>query len=213
MSGSDLFFSPTSLAAPLPPTPVDSNAYKRQRISSPAPLSSEKPSTDKPSIELAKQLRSENPDDVIEALHFLLYKSADHDVNYGLGRDGEQVVDALVELFDETIGWTHGNSQWEADENANDDESDIKPSSKTWESNVSPSHGASRSLDGLDWQTYCATKFAASTMNTAMSPSHILPRNLQNDENDKEGMKVLEIIIMIVRNLSYGTYIHFTKDT
>ena len=158
----------------------------------------------KKAAELANNLRSENPDDVVSALNFLLIKSADFEVNYSLGRDGEKVIDAIIELFDETIGWTHGNSKWVVDQGADGEDWDLKASSKTWECNASPSDAANCPLDDLDWQSFCATRFAPSTLNTATAPSHILPQYLRNDENDKDGMKVLEIIMMIIRNLSFG---------
>ena len=215
MPGSDLLFSPSSLAVPLPPTPSIENqqsARKRQRTStSPAPSPYGKDElanvnvSNTSSIELAKKLGSENPDDIVEALNYLLTKSVNHDINYSLGLDGHKVIDALVQLYDETIGWTHGDSKWVVDkEDKENDTDDLKPSSKTWECNASPSYSANCPLDELDWQSFCATKFAPSTLNTACAPSHVPPRNLQNDENDKEGMKVLEIIMMVVRNLSYG---------
>ncbi len=119
------------------------------------------------------------------------------------------MIDALVELYDETIGWTHGNDKWvldravEKDEYENDKD-DLQPSAKTWVCRASPSDSAHCPIEELNWQSFCAARFAPSTLNTASAPSHIPPRNIQNDENDKEGIKVLEVIIMIVRNLSYG---------
>ena len=55
-------------------------------------------------------------------------------------------MDALVELYDETIGWNHGNDNWLKD----DEDADI-PSAKTWENISSPSAGETKSIDELDW--------------------------------------------------------------
>ncbi len=162
------------------------------------------------STELARKLRSDNPNNVIEALNFLLAKSADHEVNFALGRDGNEVMDALVELFDETIGWKHGNSKWFNDDDDGKDDSDI-PSHKTWNCTASPSISIAdeeaknipTTLDEMDWRTFCATRFSPSTMNTSMTPTHINPSYIMNEENDKDGIRVCEIITLILRNLTY----------
>jgi len=228
--GVDALFSLTS---PLPPTPAaadsmntsthsnNSNPRKRQRTSAsfskgpggnvkthtPGSTSETQTPVRSPHLavaslldgsELVAKLKSENPNDIIEALNFLLLKSADHEINYALGRDGHKVMDALVELYDETIGWTRGNDNWLKD----DKDADI-PSAKTWEKISSPSAGGNKSIDELDWECFCATKFAPSTLNTAFTPSHIMPAHLMNEENDKDGIRICEMILLILRNLSY----------
>ena len=201
--GSDLLFSPAALAAPLPPTPVETAknnaARKRQR-------EAEEKASNKTSTELEQQLSSDNPDHIVEALNFLLQKSADHDLNFALGRDGEKVIDALVLLFDETIGWVHGNSKWVLNESYGDNDEDwsLKPSAKTWECNASPCINPDGFMEKLEWQSFCATRFAPASLNTSLAPSHVPSYNMRNIENDREGIKMLEIIIMILRNLSYG---------
>jgi hypothetical protein len=143
MPGSDLLFSPSSLAVPLPPTPSIENqqsARKRQRTStSPAPSPYGKDElanvninvSNTSSIELAKKLGSENPDDIVEALNYLLTKSVNHDINYSLGLDGHKVIDALVKLYDETIGWTHGDSKWVVDKEDKENKKDVNLSADT----------------------------------------------------------------------------------
>jgi hypothetical protein len=204
--GSDLLFSPAALPSHLPPTPIEAHntaARKRQREEE------EEKAAIKASIELADELSSDNPDDIVDALNYLLLKSADHDLNYALGRDGEKVIDALVLLFDETIGWVHGNKQWvlKKSDGENDEDWSLTPSSKTWECHAKPCINPSGSLEKLEWQSFCATRFAPASLNTGTAPSHVPSYNMQNIENDREGIKMLEIIIMIVRNLSYGKLI------
>lgn len=203
ISESDLLniFSPSALDVPLPLTPtatdiIESNARKRHRDVK------KNSASEKISNSLAKDLTSENPNDVVKALNFLLKKTADHDQNFALGRGGHKVIDALVAIFDETIGWTHGNANWVVDE----DELgsfDLKPCAETWKCRAVYSPSPHRSLGNANWQSFCATRFAPATLNTSMSPSHIPGPNMMNDENDRDGMKIIEAIIMIVRNLSY----------
>ena len=194
-------FSPGSMDDPaLPLSPMESSR-KRPREPSPDPQP-QAPAEDN-AFEIATKLRSDDPDNIVKTLNFLLRVSADTEMNYQLGRGGEEVIEALVELFDDTIGWSKGNSTWNNDNNTENDS--MKPSSKTWESNVSPSSVGAKSLDSLDcWETFCAVRFAPSTVNTVMNPSHIYPPHLLNEESDRDSLKILETIIMIVRNLSYG---------
>ena len=158
--------------------------------------------------QLTADLKSLDPNNVISALNTLLRLSADHDLNYALGKGGHEVIQALVDLFDETIDWTHGDAHFEKEEESPGDTSnqkDLEPSSETWEFTASPSKlGAKPLIEERDWATFCSIRFAPSTLNTAMTPSHIMPSNiLLENPLDKDAMKVLEIILMILRNLSY----------
>ena len=191
---------------------------------------------------IAQKLNSDNPNDIVLGLNKLLQVSADHDLNYALGKDGQLVIDALVRLFDETIGWKHSNSEFnqvngclrnhDSSEGYNDEDddydlTDLIPSSKTWEYHASPSKVGANNINIVPWATFCATKFAPFSLNTAMTPSHIAPYNILSDTaaasftdvdgncngnhntavvTNKEHMKRLEVIIMIIRNLSYGKY-------
>lgn len=195
-------FSPSSMDDPaIPLSPMESSR-KREREPSPDPQP-QAPAEDN-ATDIASKLRSNNPDDIVSTLNFLLKVSSDTEINYQLGRGGEEVIEALVELFDDTIGWSKGNSTWI--NNDDDKENDpMKPSNKTWESNISPSSVGAKSLDSIDcWETFCAVRFAQSTVNTVMNPSHIYPRHLLNEDSDRDSLHVLEVIIMIARNLSYG---------
>ena len=219
--GAEAFFSPgaisTDILEPTPPPPPapsttqSSNQRKRQRTSysptQPSPQSSLSP--DHQSIDIATKLQSTNPNHIIEALNKLLKLSTDHDLNYALGKHGGKIIDKLVEIYDETIGWKHGNSEIERyhhDPNEEDDLSDLIPSSKMWEYTASPSSVGDDDLNDFDWHNFCATKFAPTSLNTAMNPSHVAPEHILCESRDKDAMKRLEIIIMIVRNLSYGTF-------
>mmetsp|Transcript_9295 Transcript_9295/g.17504 ORF Transcript_9295/g.17504 Transcript_9295/m.17504 type:complete len:588 (+) Transcript_9295:56-1819(+) len=203
ISDSDILniFSPSALDDALPLTPVDtkSNIRKRQRDDSGKANVAPNKST---SFLLAKDLTSDNPNDVFRALNFLLQNTADHDANFSLGQGGHKVIDALVALFDEMIGWTHGNSKWFNDEHEMKD-LNLKPSAETWVCRAKFYASPDRPLENANWQSFCATRFAPATLNTSMTPSHIPSFNMLNDENDRVGMKIIEAIIMIVRNLSY----------
>lgn len=193
-------FSPGSMDVPVLPLSPMEPSRKRAREPSPDPQP-QAPAEDN-ATEIAIKLRSNNPDDIVMTLNFLLKASSDTEMNYQLGRGGEEVIEALVELFDDTIGWSKGNSTWNKDDDKENDS--MKPSNQTWESNVSPSSIGAKSLGSLDcWETFCAVRFAPSTVNTVMNPSHIYPPHLLNEESDHDSLKVLEMIIMIVRNLSY----------
>ena len=202
-AGSESFFSPGAIATTVfEPSQIEPNPRKRARTSNvftPTPNSN----NDLTARELATRLSSADQNVVTEALNTLLKLSADHDLNYALGRNGDEVVNRLVEIFDETIGWKHGNSELDAfdSDDEEDDLSDLTPSKKTWTCNASPSTVGVKNLDDFNWSTFCATKFAPTSLNTAMTPSHII---LSNTLSDPEDVKRLEIIVMIVRNLSYG---------
>ncbi len=230
-AGSESLFSPTGALAKsvLEPTPrsaglvpnsvqqpkqqkqkqhqqAGSSQRKRPRTSnSPTPTSKSPPKSR--SQEILSRLESQNPNHKIEALNKLLKLSADHDLNYALGKLGGKIVDNLIQIYDDTIGWKKGNSEIDIfinDRDEEDDLSDLTPSSKTWEYNASPSSVGQNELDDFEWQTFCATKFAPRSLNTAMTPSHIDPNYVLCDVRDKDQIKRLEIIMMIVRNLSYG---------
>lgn len=193
-------FSPSSIDEPqlTAVSPIESSR-KREREPTPPPQAP----PDETAPDIATKLRSDDPDTVVSTLNFLLKISADIDVNYQLGRGGEEVIDALVQLFDDTIGWTKGSAIWNKQDNLTLDF--MKPSKKSWESDASPSTVGTQSLETIDcWETFCAVKFAQSTGNTVMNLNHVFPPYLLNEELDSDNIKILEIIMMIVRNLSYG---------
>ncbi len=214
-AGSEALFSPGALASTiaLEPSPSSharpqvneppSSTRKRARISaSPAPQHSVL-TPEAQSQNIATKISSDNPNHIVEALNKLLELSADHDINFALGKQGGKIADKLVHIFDETIGWKHGNTEIEIfldDPNEEDDISDLIPSAKMWEHGASPSTVGDQDLDDFDWKTFCATKFAPTSLNTAMNPSHVNPKFFVSEDE----LKRLEIIIMIVRNLSYG---------
>lgn len=208
-------FPPTPLIAAAPESAKDTsnvtnNTRKRPRASNAGKvLFSENGKGDRPqAAQLTADLQSMDPNDVISALNTLLRLSADHDLNYALGKGGHKVIQALVDLFDETIDWTHGDAHFEKEEEIPGDTSnqkDLEPSSETWEFTASPSQLGSKPLEEeRDWATFCSIRFAPSTLNTSMTPSHIIPSNILSENPlDKDAIKILEIILMILRNLSY----------
>ena len=56
------------------------------------------------------------------ALNALLRASSDVDVNYCLGPGGEKILDALVKLFDEALGWDDDGDDDGADPNSTNDQ-------------------------------------------------------------------------------------------
>jgi len=229
-AGSESFFSPGALAvddlppvvdhddltatAPLYPASVDSttasSSRKRARNSSLSPPSPEKRKSATGSAsgvpnasDLANKLRSKDLNEVAKTLNTLLKLSTDQDLNYALGRHGEKVIDSLVHLFDEIIGWKHGQNGGCNNDDMDDNNSDLVPTSQTWKSNASPSNVGNKTIDDFNFPTFCSIKFGPSSLNTAMTPSHFMPKNLLTDMCEKEDLKKLEIIIMIARNLSY----------
>mmetsp|Transcript_484 Transcript_484/g.971 ORF Transcript_484/g.971 Transcript_484/m.971 type:complete len:628 (+) Transcript_484:31-1914(+) len=129
---------------------------------------------------VASRLTSEDPAEVSWALNGLLKASADVEANYCLGVGGEVVIQALCELFDDAIGWD--------DEGAEDDEYDnLQPSPASW---------CESSLTGIwkTWRTFCREKLAS-----PLSPSSD-PKLWIDPDTDA---RILEMIVAILRNLSY----------
>lgn len=66
---------------------------------------------------------------VISTINLLLKLSSDSDRNYALGESGDLVVNALVRLFDDAIGWRWGNNDPVRNVNCDDD---INESNNPW---------------------------------------------------------------------------------
>jgi len=172
---------------------------KRIRTSTPA-QDAGPPSAD----ELSTLLESDNPDQVIGALNSLLKWSADHDVNFALGEGGERVTQALVDIVDEIIGWSRGNCEF-YDFDIHDPLEMIV--SKTWkkQTHILP-RSESELMASSSWVDFCSIRLGPSTLNTTFTPSHIPPALTLTDSNDEKSahkIKILEVIAMILRNLSY----------
>ena len=132
---------------------------------------------------IAALLVAEDPEHVSRALNALLKASADVEVNYCLGAGGEKVIDALCQLFDETIGW----------DNSNDDESE-----DTGLTSLEPnaSHWGEESLSGMHkrWREFCRAKLT-SPLSSSSDPSLFIDRQSE--------APILDMIIAILRNLSF----------
>jgi hypothetical protein len=134
---------------------------------------------------VAKILSSDNPDQVASALNALLRASADVDVNYCLGPGGEKIVLALVELFDEAIGWEDEKRDGaDGDDKRN---GSLEPTVASWDFT---------SLSGKyeRWSVFCRDKLASPLASSSD------PNLLIDPETDA---KILDIIIAIFRNLSF----------
>ena len=223
ITGDSLFSPQAQPFAPFPPTPIvatqdstnnntntntnnnnTNNARKRPRTSNAQVLFTDN-SGIPPTQDLVTDLTSSNPNKVIGALNQLLKLSADHDLNYALGPGGHDVMDALVELFDEMLEWHHGNAHFEQEKEEEEDR-DLESSKKDiWTLSASPSNLGSKPLsEETDWVTYCSLRFAPSTLNTAMTPSHIHPSSILGETRTTvDNIKVLEVILMILRNVSF----------
>ena len=131
---------------------------------------------------IAALISATDPEHVSRALNALLKASADTDANYCLGVGGEKVIDALCQLFDETIGWDDSIHEAETID------------FKTLEPNVS--HWGEESLIGKHkrWRELCRSKLAS-----PMAPSSDASRLIDHETE----VPVLEIVLAIFRNLSY----------
>ena len=129
------------------------------------------------------------------ALNALLRASSDVDVNYCLGPGGEKILDALVKLFDEALGWNDDGDDDGADPNStNDQEEDgdekynnLEPKMATWDA-------ASLSGKHERWRNFCRDKLASPLASCSD------PNKLIDPETDT---RILDMIIAILRNLSY----------
>ena len=132
---------------------------------------------------IASILRSNNSAQVASALNGLLRASSDLDVNYCLGFGGEQVLTALVKLFDEAIGWEEGD---EVEVPEKEYSSNLEPTVKTWDAS---------SLRGKRkrWRCFCRDKLA-SPLTSSSDPNLLI---------DEAETKLLEMVVAILRNLSY----------
>ncbi|KAL3762958.1 hypothetical protein ACHAWU_001105 [Discostella pseudostelligera] len=143
-------------------------------------------------LTVAKILSAGNPDQVASALNALLRASSDVDVNYCLGPGGEKILMALVKLFDEAIGWDDDGDVDAKDSirSSNDDDNcndNLEPTVSSWDA---------ISLLGIHqrWRTFCRNKLASPLASSSDASLLIDP------ETDT---RVLDVIIAILRNLSY----------
>ena len=126
---------------------------------------------------------AEDPEHVSRALNALLKASADVDVNYCLGAGGEKVIDALCQLFDETIGWDNSND----DENEEAGSVNLMPNSSHWgEVSLSGKH--------MRWRQFCRAKLA-SPLSSSSDPNLFIDRQTE--------APILDMILAILRNLSF----------
>jgi hypothetical protein len=133
---------------------------------------------------IAALITAEDPEHVSRALNALLKASADVDVNYCLGVGGEKVIDALCQLFDETIGWD------ETDDGSDEETIDYK----TLEPSVS--HWGADSSTGKHkrWRELCRSKLA-SPLASSSDPSLLIDHETE--------VPILDMVLVIFRNLSY----------
>mmetsp|Transcript_24486 Transcript_24486/g.52762 ORF Transcript_24486/g.52762 Transcript_24486/m.52762 type:complete len:607 (+) Transcript_24486:29-1849(+) len=134
---------------------------------------------------IAKILTSDNPDQVASALNALLRASSDVDVNYCLGPGGQNILQGLVKLFDEALGWEEDNRD---DSNGDDKHNtNLEPTVASWDA-VSLSGKHER------WRIFCRDKLASPLASSSD------PNKLIDPETDT---KILDMIVAILRNLSY----------
>jgi len=214
----------------------NSNSRKRHRTSTttaaqPPSIPTSHQGDPPNAITLSAHLSSSNSDDIINtALNKLLKLTSDHDLNYALGTRGELVLEQLVVLFDDTIGWKGGTrkrrrrntvddedgDEIESEDDEDDDERKalLTPSKKTWQTKADNN----KPNPNLDWLTFCAKKFASHSLTTSssMMPSHTI--TFDNVLTSEHEIRRLEVIVMILRNLSYVQanirfLLHATPDT
>lgn len=135
---------------------------------------------------IASLLIAEDPEHVTRALNALLRASADHDANYCLGVGGEKVISSLCHLFDETIGWDTDISG-EVNHKKEADFSNLEPSIAHW--GTASLHGNHKI-----WRDMCRTKLA-SPLASSSNPNHLIDHEAE--------VPILDMVLMILRNLSY----------
>lgn len=138
---------------------------------------------------IAQILSKNNSEQIGAALNGLLRASADVDANFCLGPGGEKVVLELVKLFDEAIGWEETEEEKEEEEEEDDSKRNVGlvPTVKTWDASC---------LSGKDerWRIFCRDKLA-SPLASSSDPNLLIDYEVN--------AKILDIIIAIMRNLSF----------
>jgi len=170
----------------------DKKQRKQARVSGVAPpsidLNTRHPALsnfDAPTI--AQILSRNNSEQVGAALNGLIRASADVDANFCLGPGGEKVVLELVKLFDEAIGWEENEGEDEEEEDESKRNVGLVPTVKTWDESC---------LSGKDerWRVFCRDKLA-SPLASSSDPNLLIDYEVN--------AKILDIIIAIMRNLSF----------
>jgi hypothetical protein len=112
----------------------------------------------------------------IEALNELLRITVSHEINFAL--DGDDLLQALASIFYEIIGWEeHRNERPSKKDDENNDDNNVEFSAKlAWRKHLTP--------QTAKWADYCRTNLSKS--------------NLSVNE-----LKTLEVILIILRNLSF----------
>jgi hypothetical protein len=167
-----------------------SNARKRPRSSSPAPSSSGGGGSGKATggvipeeTDLASQLGSKDPVRRNAALNELLKFSASHEINYSL--EGDEVLQALVQIAHDTLDWQPAGLP--STENSS---SSPSPSPHKKKKQKPPSFDArvawTEPITPLakEWAAHCEEKLSRKSL-------------------DPEKMKPLEVVLGILRNLSF----------
>lgn len=136
------------------------------------------------------------------ALNVLIRLSSDDRLNYALGEGGEDLVDALVQVFDDAIGWTGGNAEvyrGGGDAAAEDGGGgDLDPTPSTWDNALfhtperSKGNEEGEKKEKESWAEFCARKLCQSS-STSYASSRITEAEYA----------MLHVIILVVRNLSY----------
>ncbi|EJK46486.1 hypothetical protein THAOC_34842 [Thalassiosira oceanica] len=130
---------------------------------------------------VSRILLNTNLDQVASALNALTKATNDVESNYCLGMGGEKLLEALVKLFDEVIGWDVGDGE---EDRSFDGSITVEP---TWE--IKDLRGKHRR-----WADHCREKLASP------SPSSTDSTKILDPETD---VKILEVIVTILRNLSF----------
>ncbi len=129
---------------------------------------------------LTKRLLSNDDDDVKSALNTLLELTFDYQANFILGEGGNQLLDALVQLFDDALGWTTnhtGSSSSREDDDGN-----------PWLQKES------------DYIQFVKRRLSCPQKETYWIPNETCTHLFSPDLHK---MPILEVIIMILRNLSF----------
>ena len=174
----------------------DTSGRKRQRLSTqphyPPSLIAAGSSS---ATSLAASLTSPDPRTKAGALNSLLQICQDDRTNYALGPGGDAVVNALVTVFDDAIGWDGGDCCLKSGDG---DDKDLIPSERTWEDGCSLNDDDDDDDDGGlprsdSWPAFCRRRLSSPLL------SYIHPSAFVSESD----VKVMDAVVVVLRNLSY----------
>lgn len=200
---------------------MQSSDRKRPRSTSPVPMVSiGKPRAGVPDGKsLARRVL--NPGSRNGAFNDLLRITSSHDINYSL--DGDHILKALASVFYEVIGWDLDGDDDDEDGDVDEAEDTTRRNEENEDSNASEADGQNRSggddddsngddeggVDQGDDEGDLGSKFAAKqawighVTDESEKWARFCEATLSKEKLAPDDMRYLEIILTIIRNLSF----------